>query len=166
MDTGPILLQADEAILPDDDAGSLGARLAARGATLLVETLARLEAGSLQERPQDHALASIAPKLAADERWIDWTQPADAVVRRVRALSPQPGASARFGGKVLKVFRARAHPGSGPPGTVALVTKDGMAVAAGEGLVALEEVALEGRGRMSGGEFARGQRPREGQALE
>ena len=166
MDSGPILLQADEAILPDDDAGSLGARLAARGATLLVETLARLRAATVEERPQDEGRATLAPKLRAEDRWIDWTEPADAVVRRIRALAPEPGASTRFGGRVLKVFRARAADGSAPPGTVAVVTKDGLAVGSGDGVVALEEVAPEGRGRMSGGEFVRGYRPQAGTALD
>ncbi|MCA1726664.1 MAG: methionyl-tRNA formyltransferase [Actinobacteria bacterium] len=166
MDTGPVLLRAQEAILPEDDAGSLGARLAALGAALLVETLSRLERGDLDETPQDEAGASVAPKLGAQERVIDWSQPAEAVVRRVRALAPQPGAQTRFGGRILKVFRARIAEGSGRPGTVAVAGKDGLAVAAADGLVALEEVAPEGRGRMSGGEFVRGYRPEPGQALQ
>jgi methionyl-tRNA formyltransferase len=131
-----------------------------------VETLARLEAGTLREMAQDPARASVAPKLTADDRWIDWTETAAAVVNRVRALSPEPGASTRFGGKVLKVFRAREVRGSGSPGSVALVTKEGVAIAAGDGLVSLEEVAPEGRPRMSGGEFVRGYRPQAGQALD
>ncbi len=166
MDSGPVLLQAEEAILDDDDAGSLGARLAARGATLLVETLSRLEAGDLEERPQDPARATVAPKITAADRGLDWSEPADAVVRRVRALAPEPGASARFGGKVLKVFRAHVVEGRGRPGEVAAVSNDGLAVGAGEGLVALDEVAPEGRSRMSGGEFVRGYRPEPGHALE
>ncbi len=166
MDTGPILLQAEEAILDDDDAGSLGGRLAARGATLLVETVSRLESGDLAERPQDSSGATMAPKLGKADRDLDWSEPAGAVVRRVRALAPEPGATARYRDKVLKVFRAHPVEGSGPPGEVALVSNDGLAVAAGEGLVALDEVAPEGRPRMSGGEFVRGYRPEPGQALQ
>jgi methionyl-tRNA formyltransferase len=166
MDSGPILLQAEEAIRDDDDAGSLGARLAARGATLLVETLSRLEAGDLQERPQDAAGATVAPKLTKADRDLDWSQPAEAVVRRVRALAPEPGATARYRGRVLKVFRAHTVDGDGTPGTVAASSNDGLAVAADDGLVALDEVAPEGRPRMSGGEFVRGYRPEPGHALQ
>ena len=167
MDTGPILLQAEEPVDPADDAGSLGARLAAVGGTTLVETVSRLEAGTLEEHPQDDARSSIAPKLGPADRILDWTEPAEAVVRRVRALAPEPGASTMYRGRRLKVLRARVLPGdAAAPGTVALVTKDGLAIGTAEGLVALEEVAPEGRSRMSGGEFARGYRPEPGEVLD
>ena len=170
VDTGPILLQAEEAIDPEDDAGVLGARLAAVGAALLVETLARLAAGTLEERPQDDAAATLAPRLSPEDRVLDWSEPAERLWRRVRALAPEPGATARFRGKVLKVLRSRPHAappeGPTPPGTVAVVTRDGLAVATGDGLLALEEVGPEGRARMSGGEFVSGYRPQLGEALQ
>ena len=165
LDTGPILLQAQEAIDPLDDAGSLGDRLAALGGLLLVETLARLEAGELQPRQQDDALATLAPRLLAEDRVIDWREPAGSIGRRVRALAPDPGASTRFRGKVLKVFRATAREGEGEPGRVAVVGRDGFAVGTGAGLLALDEVAPEGKRHMGGGEFLRGYRPQPGEAL-
>lgn len=169
MDTGPILLAAQEPILPEDDAGTLGGRLAELGGRLLVETLGRLEAGTIEERPQDHGAATLAPKLTAEDRIVDWAEDAEAVVRRVRALAPEPAAVTRFRGRVLKIFRARAvtapDGAGGPPGAVALVSTDGFAVAAGRGAVRLEEVAPEGRRRMSGAEFVRGYRPRVGERL-
>jgi methionyl-tRNA formyltransferase len=161
MDTGPILLQAEEPIRPDDDAGSLGERLAALGARLLVETLDGLEV--LGERPQDDARATIARKIPREEEWIDWSEPAEAIVRRVRALSPEPGARTRLRGKVLKVYRARAVDGEGEPGTI--VAPGELEVAAGRGAVALEEVLPEGRRRMTGAELARGYRPEPGERL-
>lgn len=170
MDTGPILLQATEAVDDADDAGSLGRRLAAVGGRLLVDTLDRLEAGALRERPQDAARATLAPKLGPEDRWIDWTAPAEAVRRRVRALSPAPGASTTFRGRTLKVLAAVVRPasseGGGPePGTVAFAGDDGFGVAAGDAVVVPERVAPEGRGRMSGAEFVRGYRPRPGERL-
>jgi methionyl-tRNA formyltransferase len=87
MDTGPILLQAEEPISPHDDAGSLGDRLAALGGRLLAETVDRLEAGTLVDRPQDEAKATYAPKLKPADRAIDWLQPADSIARRVRAMA-------------------------------------------------------------------------------
>jgi methionyl-tRNA formyltransferase len=168
MDTGPILLQAEGAVAEEDDAGSLGRRLAAIGGRLLVDTLDRLASGDLVPTPQDDARATYAPKLGAEDRWLDWSQEAEAIVRRVRALSPDPAASTRFREGVLKVFRAGVlgHAGEDrpSPGTIVL-TKDGIAVAAGEGLVVLQEVAPEGRRRMTAAEFVRGFRPREGERL-
>jgi methionyl-tRNA formyltransferase len=174
VDTGPILLQASEPIEPDDDAGSLGARLARRGADLLVETLDRLAAGNLEPRPQDDGAATRAPKLGPDERWIDWSEGPAAVLRRIRALSPEPAASTTFRNRVLKVFRAEEAEEAGgagapapaaPAGTILSVGEGGLVVAAGPGAVRPLEVAPEGRRRMTGEEFVRGYRPREGEVL-
>jgi methionyl-tRNA formyltransferase len=166
LDTGPILLRAEEAIDPEDDAGSLGDRLAAAGARLLLDTVDRLAAGDLEPTPQDDALATFAPKLRSDDRWIDWSRPAEEIVRRVRALSPDPGASTRFRGEVLKLFRATVRPEGGEPGAVVEIGRDRFIVAAGERSVALIELAPAGRKRMSGGDFVRGHRPEVGERLE
>jgi methionyl-tRNA formyltransferase len=169
MDTGPILLQSEEAIDVEDDAGSLGGRLAVRGARLLVDTFDRLEAGALRPRPQDEAKATYAPKLKPEDRIIDWTQRAQLVVRRIRALAPEPGARTSLRGRAIKVLRARSAelPDAvvGPAGSVVMRSRDGFAVAAGEGMVDLLEVAPEGRRRMLGSEFVRGYRPQVGEVL-
>jgi methionyl-tRNA formyltransferase len=171
MDTGPILLQADEAISPDDDAASLGDRLAAIGGKLLVQTLDGLEEGSLVERPQDETTATYAPKLKAEDRVIDWSRAADSIVRQVRALAPEPGATTTFRRKTLKILRASSTnddtaelllPEVGTSlsrGQVVSGVEGGLGVVTGRGFVTLEEVAPEGRRRMSGAEFARGYRP-------
>jgi methionyl-tRNA formyltransferase len=159
LDTGPILLQTEEPIRADDDAGSLGARLAGIGGRLLVETLDGLEAGTVAERPQDDRAATLAPKLKPEEEWIDWSAPAEEVVRRVRALSPEPGARTRFRDRVLKVLRATPAEVGGPPGTIVEASRDRLVVGAGEGSVALDLVVPEGRKPMSGAAFARGRRP-------
>jgi methionyl-tRNA formyltransferase len=168
MDTGPILLQAEEGITPEDDAGSLGARLALLGGRVLVETLNGLEAGSLVERPQDESAATYAPKIGSEDRMIDWSQPAEAIARRVRALAPEPAATTTFRGKSLKILRARnvgGVPGeasvaaSSVPGRVLLDADGAPLVFSGRGAVGLDEVAPEGRRRMTGAEFARGYHP-------
>jgi methionyl-tRNA formyltransferase len=171
MDTGPILVQAEEPISPHDDAGSLGERLAPLGGRLLVETLDRLEAGSLVGRPQDDAKATYAPKVKPEDRVIDWSEPAESIARRVRALAPEPGATTMFRGKTLKVLGVLssndvdfaeplpAERKSWPPGLVVFDIDGGLQVVAGQGFVRLEEVAPEGRRRMSGPEFERGYRP-------
>lgn len=165
MDTGPILLHQEEPVTETDDAGALGARLAAIGGRLLVDTLDRLEAGRLEPRAQDAALATYAPKLTREDELIDWDEPAVAVARRVRALGPEPGAATTFRGKLLKVFRAVPTTGSAEPGRVDRVTRDGIVVGTGEGALALEEIGLEGRKRMSASEFGHGYRPEPGEAL-
>jgi methionyl-tRNA formyltransferase len=167
MDTGAILLQATERIEDTDDSGTLGSRLAAIGGRLLVDTLDRLEAGALEPTPQDHALATVAPKLKAADRVLDWIDSAVALARQVRALSPEPGATTTFRGKVLKVLEAGATQtdATARPGTVAQVTRDGLIVATGEGGFAPLEVAPEGRKRMSAGDFVRGFHVEEGERL-
>jgi methionyl-tRNA formyltransferase len=170
MDTGSVLLQVKEAISPEDDAGSLGARLASVGGRLLVDTLDRLEAGSLVEQPQDEAKATYAPKLKPEDRFVDWSQSAESIARRVRALAPEPAATTTFRGRTLKILRASSsndlmiaalllEAGKPlPPGRVVRDTKS-LQVVTGDGLLRLEEVAPEGRRRMSAAEFDRGYRP-------
>lgn len=157
MDTGPILLQVEEPIGNEDDAGSLGARLAEVGGRLLVETLDGLEAGTVEERPQ-RGVATLAPKLRPEEEWIDWTEPAEVVWRRVRALAPDPGARTRYRGRVVKVARVRPEQAQGQPGTVVEVSKRRLMVGCGRGAVTVEHLVPEGRTGMSGPEFARGRR--------
>ena len=165
MDTGAILLHAEEPIDPDDDAGTLGKRLAGIGARLLVDTIDRLVAGDLEPTPQDHSRATHAPRLTAADRWLDWIRPAEELVRRVRALAPAPAASARFRGEVFKVFRAAAHQGVGEPGAVLLVESEPFLVACGERALAPLEVAPAGRRRMTAAEFVRGYHPEVGERL-
>jgi len=165
MDTGPVLLQREEPVREDDDAGSLGGRLASIGGDLLVETLDGLEGGTLSEREQDHAAATMAPKLKPDDEWIDWTHDAPSLRRLIRALSPDPGARTRYRGKVLKVYRARVEDGTGEPGTILGASELGLVVAASGGALLLEEVLPEGKRRMTGAEFVRGYRPEAGDAL-
>jgi methionyl-tRNA formyltransferase len=165
MDTGRILLQATEAVDPDDDAGALGDRLAAVGARLLVDTVDRLVSGTVEEAEQDESLATYAAKLSAEDRWLDWSRPAEELARRIRALSPEPAASARFRGDVLKVFRATVHEGEGEPGTVLATGPEGFLVATGAGALGPTEVAPAGRKRMDGAAFVRGYRPDIGERL-
>ena len=165
MDTGPVLTTLETAIEAEEDAGVLGARLAELGSPLLVETMRGLDEGTVEPRSQDHGVATFAPKLLPDERTIDWRQPADAIVRKVRAFAPDPGAVTTFRQGRLKVLKARAHPGPGgwmladapTPGQV--MGGDGNPRVLGwPGLVELVEVAPAGRRRMSGEAWARGAR--------
>ena len=116
MDTGPVILRRAEAIEPGDDAGSLGDRLASIGAEVLVETVDLFANGAVEPRPQDAAAATFTKLLGAEDRVLRWSEPARDLVNRTRAMAPEPGASARFRGEDLKIFRAEAVPAVGGAG--------------------------------------------------
>jgi methionyl-tRNA formyltransferase len=162
LDTGPILNQLEEDIRPEDDAGSLGARLAHLGGLVLAGVLRRLPEKGLPARPQDDAKATFAPRLDAEDRRLVWEAPAEAIVRRVRAMSPDPGATTSFRGESLKVLGAGvAHDLSGDavePGTIVAADDRGVLVAANGGGVRLLEVAPAGRKQMAASAWARGAR--------
>jgi methionyl-tRNA formyltransferase len=171
LDTGPIVATTETPIGPDEDAGSLGARLSEMGGDLLVTSLRGLEEGSIEPRSQHHSLATYAPRLLPDERTLDWSQRADAIVRRVRAFAPDPGAVTKFRRGRLKVLRAQAGPIGGAaaeglhPGLLR-VDDDGTPVADVDGgVVLLLEVAPAGRRRMKGEDWARGARIEPGERL-
>jgi methionyl-tRNA formyltransferase len=170
MDTGPVLATVETAIDPEEDAGSLGARLAELGSPLLVETLRGLDEGTVAPSSQDHTAATYAPKLLPEERTIHWDEPADNIVRKIRSFAPDPGAVTTFREGRLKVLVARAIDGSERtadptvPGVVERWDRDPL-VRAWPGLVELLEVAPAGRKRMSGEEWARGAKIHPGERL-
>lgn len=172
VDTGGTLLVARTAIRPDDTTGSLTARLAALGATLLERTLDELQAGTLAASPQPDGGATYAPALRKEDGRIDWTAPAAAIERRVRALSPWPGTYTGWRGRLLKIHAARilapeeAPPAAGSPGPGEVRVSDGRALAGtGGGLLELATVQPEGKPRMEGEAWARGARPGPGEAF-
>jgi methionyl-tRNA formyltransferase len=162
LDTGPILLARRTPIGPTETAGDLEPRLAGIGAEVLVETLSGLQAGSLRPVPQDAALATHARLIRKEDGRLDWTRPAAALARRVRAFHPWPGTHARLAGRGLKVLRAIGRDGSplaSEPGTVLGIERDGVLVASGEGTaLLLQEVQPESRRAMDAFAFATGAR--------
>jgi methionyl-tRNA formyltransferase len=166
LDTGEMLLKAETEIGPEENAVELGARLAAMGADLLVETLDGLRAGSIVAEKQDHAQATLAPLLKKEDGMIDWSQPAQTIHNRVRGLQPWPGAQTGFRGVPLHVWKTKSPTrGSGADQGVRPTVAPGrvlslkpLVVACGEGVLELLEVQLEGRKRISAADFANGQR--------
>lgn len=165
LDTGPVLLTASEPIRDDDTGGSLTERLAGLGATLLVRTLEGLQGGTLAPRPQPDDGATYAQKIQAPEGELDFSEPAEDLARRVRALHPHPGAYTSFRGKRLKIWTAVPEGGEGTPGEIVEVAEPGPLVACGSGRLRLDEVQPEGKRRMSGQDFVRGYRPETGEVL-
>ena len=159
LDTGPMLSRQALPIAPDETGGSLHDRLARLGGGLIVEALDRLEAGIARFEPQDDAAATYARKLAKSEALIDWTQPAEALERQVRAFDPWPVAETRLDGQQLRIWRAHAAAAgeSAAPGTVLSSGKDGIVVMTGRDALVLDRVQLPGRRAVTAPEFARAQ---------
>jgi len=155
-DTGPVFRQRALRIAPDDNAGTLTDKLARLGAELLVEVVNLRVRGMVTAKPQDESQASYAPRLRKEDGRIDWTKPAERLVREVRAYTPWPGSFTYWNGKLLKVLRARRQ-ASGvrrqqdQTGTVL----PGLVVVTGDGELALERVQLESRKLMDADEFLR-----------
>ena len=160
LDTGPILAQEATPITADDDAGRLHDRLAEMGAELLVGVIPDYVAGRLAPRPQPEAGATYAPKIAKREAVIDWSRPADAIARQVRAFSPYPGARTRFAGTPLRILAATpladdlADEADAPPGTV--VQTDPLLVATGAGVLRIHRLQRAGRKPLDAEAFLRG----------
>jgi len=159
MDTGPILAQREEPILPEDTTPTLTERLFRLGAVLLVETLPRWAAGELTPRPQDPARATVTRLVRKEDGLIPWGASAERIARMVRAYQPWPGAYTRWRGQLLKVHQAEplspGHP-RGRPGEVLFLEGRGAVVVTGEGLLRLQRVQLEGKRPMAVEEFLRG----------
>lgn len=164
LDTGPVLAREETEIAPDEPAGDLGARLSALGAELLTATLTGLAAGSIVPVPQEGAV-TMAPKLGPSARRLTWDQPAPDLVRRIRALSPAPGASTTWRGAGFKILRATGADDRGRPGAIMDVDARGVLVGAGVGAVRVLEVAPAGRRHMLATEWARGAHPLPGECF-
>jgi methionyl-tRNA formyltransferase len=138
----------------------LTAHLASLGAGLLVETLPGWLACQVKAEPQEDALATTCRPLRKKDGRLDWTRPAEALDRQVRACDPWPGAYTTWQGKRLKILKAQPHPAwqvSGEPGQV-VDLKPGFGVVTGQGLLEIAEVQLAGKKPMVAGVFVRGQR--------
>src|SRR6266481_1127727 len=160
LDTGDILLQRTIDVVSAETGGSLHDRLAKVAPEALLESLELLENGRAPHIPQDNALATYAPKLKREDGKIDWTDPADAIERKIRAFDPWPGAFTTIstnGMHNLKIFSATILGLRGTPGEI-LKCENDLVVAAGKDALSLREVQLEGKRRMSADEFLRGHR--------
>jgi len=166
LDTGDMLMKTWTEIGPDENAVELGARLAAMGAALLVETLAGLAAGTIVPEKQDASQATYARLLKKEDGMVEWSEPAPAIHNRVRGLQPWPGAYTIFRGQTLHVWKSRLVPSHWPasgPGRISAVKP--LVVSCGSGALELLEVQLEGRKRISAADFANGQHLTEDESL-
>ena len=158
LDRGPIVSQAHVPIRPEDTTASLTTQLAEAGGALLHRDLVGYLAGARRAEPQDESQVTWAPKLTTKDGELHFSEPAEALARRVRAMDPEPGAWTTFNGQRLGVRRVSVTGGRGAQhGTFEL--RDGLPhVAAGAGWLRLDEVGPAGKRAMSGADWARGLR--------
>ena len=169
MDAGPVYLKESVAIESGERTPVLGDRLALIGAALLLRTLDGIEGGALHAIEQDAASATYARMLTAEDGWIDWGLPAEAIVRRVHGFDPWPGQAALGRKGKIKIVEARAAAAaddSPQPGCVLGAAGDGCRIACADGSV-LEALVVrpEGRGDMTGAEAVRGRQLSAGDIL-
>ncbi len=157
LDTGDMLLRESIAI-GDDTTAKLHDRLAGMGGRLAVEALRLAEAGALQPERQPTDGVTYAHKVEKHEARTDWNQPAAAIVRRIRAFDPFPGAASQLDGETIKLWAAEVQPGTTtePPGTVLAVDARGILVAAANSTVTVTELQRAGGKRLAVADFLRG----------
>lgn len=167
LDTGPVALEQRVTIGPDMTAGELHDTLMDVGARLMVEALAKLEAGSLALTQQSEIGVAYARKIDKTETRLDWNQPAIDVHNMIRGLSPSPGAwcEAVLGGKTerLKIVRTTVEQRDGQPGEV---VDDQLTIACSERAVRFVELQRAGGKPMTAREFLRGARLEKGTVLK
>ncbi len=167
LDTGGLIAELDEPILPDDTTESLSHRLARRAAALIRQDLPSYVAGELAPRPQPANGGNLTRLIAKADGWLDWSRPASDLERQVRAMWPWPRAWTTLGDTQLQIHRASAIPGIGAgnePGLL-LDRVPHPVVVCGADALALEIVQPAGRKPVAGAAFARGLRHEEGAIL-
>jgi len=160
VDTGDLLLSAKTPIGREETAEDLHNRLARLGAGLLVDTLNQLWQGTIFPRAQTHAQASYAPMLKKHDGRIQWDRAAIQIDAFIRAMAPWPGAFCYWGGRRLKIFKARAidcgEPRDTRPGLVVPSFPDELRIATGKGCLRIDELQDAAGKRLFTADFLRG----------
>lgn len=166
LDTGPVFGTLTEKVHDDDTSGELLERLSHSGAVLLAQTLSAVEAGAAAAVPQSGEV-SLAPKLTIDDARLDWHQPALAVGRRARGVTPEPGAWTTFEGQRLKLEPVMLRPDTLDlePGRVALREK-AVLVGTGSHAVEITRIQPSGKKMMTAADWVRGQTSVESMVFE
>ncbi|MFN8393696.1 MAG: methionyl-tRNA formyltransferase [Bacteroidia bacterium] len=161
IDTGGILLKTEIDIPHEWTAGDLHDAMMERGATLVLDTVKAIDAGTVKAQPQDEKeFLHPAPKIFKEDCRIDWSRPAREVYNFVRGLSPYPTAWTTLGGKVLKIFKVSegGQEIDGNPGTLLRNAQGELWVRCGDGCLRIDSLQLEGKKRMETAAFLLGHR--------
>ncbi|HIP73679.1 MAG TPA: methionyl-tRNA formyltransferase [Anaerolineae bacterium] len=167
LDTGPVYVCRSAPITPTDTAATLHDRLAGLGAELLGTYLDDIVDGRIFPTPQDDSQSTYAPMIKKEDGRLNWSHSAVELERRVRAMTPWPGAFTNWRGNMLKIKAAQIYAGSvpaEPPGLV--IERQGeVIVCTGDGGLRLLEVQLAGKKAMSVADFWRGHQDFAGSVL-
>jgi methionyl-tRNA formyltransferase len=156
LDTGPVFGTLTESVGPEDTAGALLERLSHSGAVLLTQTLSAVEAGKAAPQAQSGEV-SLAPKLTLEDGRLHWNQPALAIGRRARGVTPEPGAWTTLDGQRVKLEPVRLRPEANDlaPGEVTLKGRS-VLVGTGSHAVELTRIQPAGKKMMAAADWARG----------
>ncbi len=154
LDTGPILLQKEVDIGPDDTLGSIYFdKLFPLGVDAMMEAIELVRDGKAPKEPQDSDAGSYEGWCRKEDVEIDWSQDSDTVYNLIRGANPQPGAWTTFGGNEVKIFDSRKADGSGTPGEVLSVGDDGVVIATSDGAIRAIKVRADA-GKVTAQEYA------------
>ncbi len=160
IDTGDILFQDKEPISADDTAGTVYERLMHRGANLVLKTVEAISEGKYTPKPQQwEGDIKLAPKIFKETCKINWIQDTDSIYNFIRGLAPYPAAWTELNGKTCKILKAKkfvTSSANGEPGTYTTDNKTFLHFSTDNGLLAIEELQLEGKKKMTIEEFLRG----------
>ena len=158
MDAGPVALQRETAIGKTEIRGELSDRLAQLTADVLELVVEQIADDRVVWTPQDDSRATSAPKIERSDGKLVWSERAEALVQRVRAMSPTPGAFTDLEGETLRILDARSEPGApdSPPGTVRTLQKGGLRIATGDGWLLPRVLQRTGKRPLQVEEFLRG----------
>jgi methionyl-tRNA formyltransferase len=158
MDSGDMLLTSSTPISPEETAQELHDRLSVMGGDLIVETIQKLNAGTLTPVPQDHSKATYVPMLKKSDGKIDWILSNRAICAHINAMTPWPGAFTLLDGKRFKLFSAvpSDQETSLDPGEIFECNESGIHVATGEKTVVILELMGSSGKRLTADAFLRG----------
>lgn len=167
LDTGNMILKAETEI-GKKNGGQLHDELSEMGGKLIMEFLDRLESGEeIPEEVQDDALSCYAPMIFKKDGEIDFSQSAEVIERRTRALDPWPGAYTQYNGQPMKIWEAEVSDEASDkdPGTVLKVDNNGIAIATGKGTLTATVIQMPGKKRVAVKEYLKGNSIEEGTVL-
>jgi methionyl-tRNA formyltransferase len=158
IDTGDMIKKITIKLDPEETGGSLFEKLAQAGASLCVETLAAIAAGSATYTPQNHAEATHTKMIKKELGQIDFNKPADEIERFIRGLNPWPSAYTKYRDKNIKIWKASVvkEDSKQEPGMIASIRKNELLIQTGKGQLSVLELQPEGKNRMDVGAFLRG----------
>ena len=158
IDTGDMISKKEITLSPKETFGTLHDKLAEAAGPLLIQALADIEAGRATRTKQGDSNSIYARILDKSLGHIDFSQPAVKIERLIRGLNPWPSAYTSLEGKMLKIWDADVEPAqeNGVPGEIIAVRKDAILVQTGDGILAVKELQLEGKKRMTAESFLRG----------